>query len=41
MAGMSATDTSIQKKILGSRTNALIISNERIKDIMKMNKYLK
>ena len=32
---MSATDAAIQKKIYGSGTTALIISNEEIEDIMK------
>ena len=36
-AAMSAIDGSIQKKMLGSRTNAtLIISNDDIKDIMQI-----
>ena len=47
-SGMSAADAAIQKKIYGSshplniasRTAALIISNEEIKDIMKIIKSL-
>ena len=37
-AGMSATDAAIQKKIYGSGTTALIISNEEMKDIIKIVK---
>ena len=37
-AGMSAVDTAIQKKIYGSGTTALIISNEEMEDIMKIVK---
>ena len=33
---MSATDAVIQKKIYGSGTTALIISNEEMEDIMKI-----
>ena len=33
-AGMSAADAAIQKKIYGSGSTALIISNEEVKDIM-------
>ena len=48
-SGMSAADAAIQKKIYGSshplnipsRTAALIISNEEIKDIMKIINHLK
>ena len=40
-AGMSATDAAIQKKIYGSDTTALIISNEEMEDIMKIVKSLK
>ena len=38
---MSATDAAIQKKIYGSGTTALIISNEEMEDIMKIVKSLK
>ena len=34
--GMTPTDAVIQKKILGSGTTALIISNEEMEDIMKI-----
>ena len=37
---MSAADAGIQKKIYGSGTTALIISNEEMEDIMKMVKSL-
>ena len=37
-AGISAADADIQKKIHGSGTTALIISNEEMKDIMKIVK---
>ena len=37
----SATDGSIQKKLFGSGTTALIISNEEMKDIIKIIKSLK
>ena len=37
---MSATDAAIRKKILGSGTTALIILNEKMKDIMKIVKSL-
>ena len=37
-AGMSAANAVIPKKIYGSRTTALIISNEEIQDIMKIVK---
>ena len=40
-AGMSAADAAIQKKIYGSGITALIITNEEIKDIMKIVKLLK
>ena len=40
-AGMSAADAAIQKKIYGSGITALIITNEEIKDIMKIVKSLK
>ena len=33
---MSASDAAIQKKIYGSETTALIISNEEMEDIMKL-----
>ena len=39
-AGMSAADAPIQKKIYGLGTTALIISNEEMKDIMKIVKLL-
>ena len=38
LAGMSAADAAIQKKIYGSGTTALIISNEEMEYIMKKNK---
>ena len=37
---MSAADAAIQKKIDGSGTTALIISNEEMEDIMKINESL-
>ena len=37
---MSAADAAIQKKIYGSGTTALIISNEEIEDIMRIVKSL-
>ena len=37
---MSAADATIQKKIYGSGTTALIISNEEIEDMMKIVKSL-
>ena len=37
---MSAADAAIQNKIYGSGTTALIISNEEMKDIMKIVKSL-
>ena len=40
LAGLSAADGAIQKKIYGSRTTALIISNEEMSDIMKIVKSL-
>ena len=40
-AAMSATDAVIQKKVYGSSTTALIISNEEIEDIMKIVKSFK
>ena len=40
-AGMSAADAAIQKKIYGSGTTALIISNEEMEDIMKWLNRLK
>ena len=39
-AAMSATDAVIQKKIHGSGTTALTISNEEMEDIMKIVKSL-
>ena len=38
---MSATDAAIQKKMHGSRTTALTISNEEMEDIIKIVKSLK
>ena len=35
-AGMSAVDATIQRKIYGSGTTALIFSNKEIEDIMKI-----
>ena len=40
-AGMSAADAAIQKKIYESGTTTLIISNEEMEDIMKIDKSLK
>ena len=40
-AGMSAADVAIQKKIYGSETTELIISNKEMKDIMKIVKLKK
>ena len=40
LAGMSVADAAIQKKNYGSGTTALIISNEDMKDIMKIVKSL-
>ena len=37
-ASSAATDATIQKKIYGSGTTALIISNEKMEDIMKIVK---
>ena len=37
-AGMSVSDAAIQKKIYGSGTTALIISNEEMENIMKIVK---
>ena len=37
---MSAADAAIRKKIYGSGTTALIISNEEMEDIMKINESL-
>ena len=39
-AAMSAIDGSIQKKMLGSGTTTLIISNDKMKDILKIVKSL-
>ena len=39
-AGMSAADGTIQKKIYGSGTTTLIISNEEMEDIIKIVKSL-
>ena len=38
--GMSAADAAIEKKIYGSGTTALIISNEEMENIMKIVKSL-
>ena len=38
---MSATDAAIQKKMHGSRTTALTVSNEEMEDIIKIVKSLK
>ena len=40
LAGMAVADAAIQKKNYGSGTTALIISNEDMKDIMKIVKSL-
>ena len=40
IAAASATDAAIHKKMFGSRTTALIISNEEMNDIMKIVKSL-
>ena len=40
-AGILAADATIQKKMFGSRTAALIISNEEMEDFMKIVKSLK
>ena len=40
LAGMSAADPAIEKKIYGSRTTALITSNEEMEDIKKIAKSL-
>ena len=37
-AGISAADAAIQKKVYGSDTTTLIISNKQMKDIMKIVK---
>ena len=37
----SAVDAGIHKKILGSRTTTLVISNEEIEDFMKIVKSAK
>ena len=39
-AGFSVADAAIQKNIHGSRSTALIISNEEMEDIMKIVKLL-
>ena len=39
-AAASATDAAINKKILGSETTTLIISNDEMKDILKIVKSL-
>ena len=41
LGGMSAADGAIQKKIYGSGTAALIISNKKMEDIMKIGFHLK
>ena len=38
--GISAADVAIQKKVYGSGTTALVISNEEMEDKMKINKSL-
>ena len=40
-AAMSAADAAIQRKVYGSGSTALIISNEEMEDIMKIVKSLK
>ena len=40
IASASAADTGIHKKILGSGTTILIISNDKMEDIMKIIKSL-
>ena len=40
LAAMSATDAAIQKKIYGSRTATLIISNKEMEELMKIVKSL-
>ena len=40
LAEMSAADAAIQKKIYGSSTIVLIISNEEMKNIMKNSKII-
>ena len=40
IAAASATDAAIHKKMFGSRTTTLIISNEEMNDIMKIVKSL-
>ena len=39
-AGMSVADAAIQKNIYGSGTTALIISNKKMEDIMRIVKWL-
>ena len=39
--GMSIADPAFQKNIYGSGTTALIISNEEMKDVMKIVNHLK
>ena len=39
-AGISATDATIQKKVYGSKSRTLIISNEEIEEVMKIVKLL-
>ena len=39
-AGMSAADAAIQRKLYGSGTTALLMSNEEMEDIMKIVKFL-
>ena len=36
MAPASATDAAIQQKMFGSKTTALVFSNENMNDIMKI-----
>ena len=40
IAAASATNTAIQKKIYGSGTTELIISHEKLEDIMEISKLL-
>ena len=39
-AAASAADVGIHKKILGSKTTTLIISNDKMKNIIRIVKYL-
>ena len=40
IAAVSATNAAIQKKIYGSGTTELIISHEKLEDIMEISKLL-